>query len=277
MVPESPGSIIISLWALDLIGFTDVETTMIPTLCRWVRLGRWLAFGSSVFSLIALASCSWLSGGATPEPRPTLPLATLPVSVAPRDVAERYPTELARVDRGRSVYEKLCTECHGEAGRGDGPRAAQLRIDPTDFTHREQRALVPPAWYFRAISNGVVGTAMLGWEGQLNEQQRWDVTFYTWSLASSSASIDEGEALYRRECAPCHGLDGLGRGPQSEQLPSPPLPLADPRILAGRSGEDLHAAAAGGVQAVPHDWSNELTADQIRTIIDYMWTFLYTP
>lgn len=233
--------------------------------------------GGSLVAVVVLASCGWLAHSATPEPRPTLPLATLSPSITPRDIAEYYPTELARADRGRSIYAKLCAECHGEMGRGDGARAGQLRLAPTDFTDPRQRATVPPAWYFHAISKGVVGTAMLGWESQLNQQQRWDVTFYTWSLASSAESISAGEGLYGRECASCHDPAGLGHGPRSEQLPNPPLPFGDPRILAGLSDQELEAAMTGAVSGLPHDWSAQLTASQIQSIIDYVWTFLYKP
>lgn len=224
--------------------------------------------------LLALG-CTGLSRPATPEPRPTLPLATLPPSIGPRDIAEFYPTERASIERGRVIYQKLCVECHAEEGRGDGPRSRQLGIHPADFTDPELRDQVPPSWYFRAITNGVVGTAMLGWEAQLIEQQRWDVTFYTWSLASPAESIGRGRELYEQECAACHGANGLGDGPRAGTLEQPPTPLADPRYLAGRSGEEFLRAIAGGVTGLDHDWSSGLTKDEQWFIINYLWTFLY--
>lgn len=234
--------------------------------------------GLLVLLPLVLGACSFFaSNSATPEPRPTLPLATLPPSIGPRDVAEFYPTEPASAQRGRQPYEKLCAECHGDTGRGDGPRAGQLGIDPTDFTNPDVRDKVPPSWYYHAITRGVVGTAMLGWETQLIEQQRWDVAFYTWSLASSAESIEQGRQLYAQECAACHGENGLGDAPRAEGLVQSPTPLADPRYLAGRSGEELLEAIAGGVTSLDHDWSNELTNPERRSIIDYVWTFLYNP
>lgn len=225
-----------------------------------------------------VVSCSVLSrSGVTPEPRPTLSLATLPASIGPRDLAEFYPREPASASRGRVVYQKLCAECHGETGRGDGPRTGQLGIRPADFTNPQRRNEVPPEWYFRAVTNGVVGTAMLSWKSQLIEQQRWDVTFYTWSLASPAESVARGRELYAQECAVCHGANGLGDGLRANELPQPATPLADPRYLAGRSGDELLAAIRGDVTSLDHDWSGILTNDEQQAIVNYLWTFLYTP
>lgn len=237
--------------------------------------GRYFVLALLVLSTM---SCRALIGSSvTPEPRPTLPLATRPASIGPREIAEFYPTEPASVERGRSIYQKLCAECHGEEGEGNGPRASQLGINPSDFTNRALRAEVPPSWYFHAIAKGVVGTAMPSWESQLIEQQRWDVTFYTWSLASSGESVAQGRELYKQYCAACHGVGGLGDGPRAGPLERPVTPLADPRYLAGRSGGELLRAMTGGVTTLDHDWAGELTKDEQRAIIDYLWTFLYIP
>lgn len=236
---------------------------------RCVLCRRYVLLGLIIAWALVLESCSFFAGSAAPEPRPTLPLATLPASLGQRDIAEFYPTELASVGTGRQIYGKLCAECHGEEGAGDGPRSRQLGINPKDFGDHNLRDDVPPSWYYRAITKGVVGTAMLGWESQLIEQQRWDVTFFTWSLASSAESIARGRELYAEECAVCHGSDGLGGGPAAS--------LADPRYLAGRSGEELLDAITGGVTNVDHDWSSELTNAEQRSIINYLWTFLYAP
>ena len=99
----------------------------------------------------------------------------------------------------------------------------------------------------------------------------------TWSFASSTERIALGRQLYEAECATCHGSDGLGKGSSVNDLEQPATPLADPRYLAGRSGEELLEAINGGVISVDHGWSSELTKFERRSIIDYMWTFLYAP
>lgn len=39
----------------------------------------------------------------------------------------------------------------------------------------------------------------------------------------------QGETIYREKCAPCHGEQGMGDGPQAAQLPVPVPALADPK------------------------------------------------
>src|SRR6185436_12742922 len=59
----------------------------------------------------------------------------------PIAVPDPPPATLELVARGEVAYRAAkCDECHGDAGRGDGPSAGQLRTDagfpirPTDLT-----------------------------------------------------------------------------------------------------------------------------------------------
>ena len=40
---------------------------------------------------------------------------------------------------GRQLYERFCASCHGEAGFGDGPVAASLKVVVPDLTRMYQR------------------------------------------------------------------------------------------------------------------------------------------
>ena len=63
--------------------------------------------------------------------------------------------------KGQSIYKEQCAACHGESGRGDGPKARTLKGPPpanlTDHAVMGDMALIE---IFRRISVGTPGTAM---------------------------------------------------------------------------------------------------------------------
>lgn len=56
--------------------------------------------------------------------------------VAQAEDAKRVKLRLRPVASGKGVdlYRGYCLQCHGEAGKGDGPLAASLRKPPADLT-----------------------------------------------------------------------------------------------------------------------------------------------
>jgi len=38
------------------------------------------------------------------------------------------------INSGKADYESYCTACHGNGGKGDGPRSKELRTKPPDLT-----------------------------------------------------------------------------------------------------------------------------------------------
>lgn len=68
----------------------------------------------------------------------------------------------------RARFAQLCTPCHGEAGRGDGPVAARLSLRPPDWTSSPWRYVVPgpeaEVGLSRIIKFGLPGLPMAGHE-----------------------------------------------------------------------------------------------------------------
>lgn len=100
------------------------------------------------------------------------------------------------VEAGRLVYEESdCRECHGAAGRGDGPKADQLTDDrgfPIRATDLEL------AWKFRGgraprdiflrLGTGLDGTPMPSYAQALTEEERWQVAYFVASLAADAGA-----------------------------------------------------------------------------------------
>lgn len=94
------------------------------------------------------------------------------------DVPGRAPS----LARGREVYQAQCAQCHGAAGRGDGPAAAPLNPAPANLADLAALREQSPLDFYRRITIGVVGTAMPAYETTLSAEDRWAVALYASTL-----------------------------------------------------------------------------------------------
>ena len=79
------------------------------------------------------------------------------------------------IARGQMLFLQNCTMCHGETGRGDGPLAASLSIQPANFYdhipyHVDQ-------FFFGVITNGL-GSIMPSFKDSISEEDRWNILNY---------------------------------------------------------------------------------------------------
>lgn len=139
--------------------------------------------------------------------------------------------------KGKEIYDKRCTWCHGAEGDGAGAAKDFLLPPPRDFTSGNYKIkassfedTVPnDDDVFRMIRDGMPGTAMPGWSDLLSEQDMWDLVAYVKSfaqydkppskqvdygtqIASSAESIEKGKKLFEDgdRCVECHGKSGKG-------------------------------------------------------------------
>jgi mono/diheme cytochrome c family protein len=71
------------------------------------------------------------------------------------------------LDLGSRIYGARCAQCHGEKGAGDGPAAGQFPIPPANFEGQRPSLAIS----LRALRNGVDGTPMAPWSGQLSDAE----------------------------------------------------------------------------------------------------------
>lgn len=64
--------------------------------------------------------------------------------------------------------------------------------------------------------------------------------------------LASGAAIYVEKCAPCHGVQGLGDGPQAANLPKQPAALGKPEIAG---------------TAIPADWYTMVTQGKIESLM----------
>ncbi len=97
------------------------------------------------------------------------------------------PAEVAGdplLSEGRAIYLGRCATCHGLAGRGDGPIAANLIGPPVgNLTDAEWKHGDRPDQVLAVIEKGVPNTRMEGWSNVLDPPEARAVAAYVYYLA----------------------------------------------------------------------------------------------
>ncbi len=81
---------------------------------------------------------------------------------------------------GKKNFNDICSNCHGESGRGDGPSAASLVPPPANLVDLSK--IQSDDYLFWRISYGKEGTVMVAWKDNLSEQEIWQVISYIKTL-----------------------------------------------------------------------------------------------
>ena len=92
------------------------------------------------------------------------------------DVVNPIAANDASLQRGEEIYKSSCIECHGEAGRADGPLLAGLNPKPSDFRSDHVKELSDGELFY-IITQGIEGSAMPAWVF-FEEESRWHLVNY---------------------------------------------------------------------------------------------------
>lgn len=95
------------------------------------------------------------------------------------------PTE-STLKAARGIYMDECAECHGEYGKGDGPKAMMHSPGPADLTDARQMNTVTDGEIFYQISEG--RKPMPSFKKRLTEDQRWGLVLLVRSFSAPSAN-----------------------------------------------------------------------------------------
>jgi high-affinity iron transporter len=163
-----------------------------------------------------------------------------------------FPERPPSLARGAAVYREQCVQCHGPAGRGDGPKARQLKgPPPASLADREAMSTVSPVDVYRKLTIGVAGTAMPQFEETLSPEDRWAVASYVATLRADDRMTREGEGLYFAHCASCHGATGGGDGSLAASLSVRPPALDELAVLGRFTDRELEQLVLQGRPGTP--------------------------
>jgi cytochrome c oxidase cbb3-type subunit 2 len=206
-------------------------------------------------------------------------------AVADQGASGTTPAGEAELRVGRAAFQKVCAECHGSKGRGDGDKAKKLGFAPRNFTLGAFKCRCTPSGQpptdedlNRTITRGLPGTPMEGHRKDLTEAERRALVqfvktlsprFNAGNLSECQASpnpppvspelIAEGGQLYRlMQCGKCHGARGRGDGPAAATLkddwgqPIRPYDFVERRdFKCGNDDRDVYRTLRTGMTGTP--------------------------
>jgi mono/diheme cytochrome c family protein len=120
-------------------------------------------------------------------------------------------------------YEFYCASCHGDTGRGDGPVASTMRVKPADLTTLAERN--GGSFPRERIEGYVTGTGRSIAAHGSRDMPVWGPAFRALDGSDARARVrvaaivdhleslqtrENGAAIYRTNCAGCHGSTGRG-------------------------------------------------------------------
>ena len=110
------------------------------------------------------------------------------IHLTDNDSEESTPLNTESVARGKTIFSKNCSRCHGEDAKGTGPDAKTLDTQPADLVSRGTRVsirgiraiIATPHYSERLIAETVYygKNKMPSWKEKLSEEDIHDVISY---------------------------------------------------------------------------------------------------
>jgi mono/diheme cytochrome c family protein len=178
---------------------------------------------------------------------------------------------------GALLYAQHCVVCHGDKGNGDTRVRRGLSAPPTDFTTASSRAELTRERMLHSVAAGRPGTAMMAFGSRLSEAEIASVVDYiraTFMTGKASAAlppkIAEGEQLYVRHCAVCHGDEGSGAVWTQSSLNPPPRNFTAALRDELTRERMITSVTYGRPGTAMMPFRTRLSAEQIATVVDYI-------
>ena len=131
------------------------------------------------------------SGWLNPEEFPPQKGGIIP-PVDPKTLLEPSPK---LVERGKTLFESNCTQCHGSQGKGDGPAAATMTPIPRNLAGPDgwKNGFDAPGIY-KTLSEGIKGTSMTSFD-YMSKKDRMALLHYVQSLGKFDHKAGNPQAM----------------------------------------------------------------------------------
>lgn len=223
---------------------------------------------------------------------------------SPAAAAAAVPLDDALTARGKKVYERYCTACHGPNGDGRGYSAQWLDPRPRDFTAGIFKCRSTPSGtlptnedLLRTLRVGFYHADMPPWAvlGDRNLRAvaeylktfspRWKEEVPGTPVAIAKEPLDDptsrarGNAVWStNQCEKCHGPQGKGNGPAAPTLVDDwgykivPFDFtASEARKCGNTPEDLFRTLMTGINGTPMpSYADSISAQEAWDLVHFL-------
>ena len=126
----------------------------------------------------------------------------------------------------------------------------------------------------------VLGFVLMAWMSAPVQAQTPSPTFALEQVTAPTTppAAAFGSGSFEQNCAPCHGLNGLGDGPTAVSLTYSPTIFADPNAIWPLSPAELfHTTKFGRIERLMPPWRNQLSDEEIWQTVMYAWSLHTDP
>lgn len=242
---------------------------------------------------------------------------TTPLSAVERDRLTAFlrtylmlPAPDADTERGRAVYARSCSVCHGDRGDAASWARNSLNPAPADFTAHTLEKLTR-AQMIEAVTFGKENSAMMAFAVQLGPDEiaatvdYIRAAFMTAEPASAGATHEHGHeyghehaaadpdapfpggligdpargrAFFDANCAECHGEKGDGQGRRAYFMITKPKNFLGREARAELDRPHLFEEIGEGVTGTTMPaWEKVLTPQQIADVAEYVYRAFLRP
>jgi len=133
--------------------------------------------------------------------------------------------------------------------------------------------LASPAEVYQRLSTSPASP--LPGAADASARERWDVVAHLWQAQTTPEALTLGAALYRQNCASCHGESGAGDGFSAGFAPVAVPDFTDPATAVGASPALYYAKIArGGMGTGMPNWGTIFREDELWALVDFLYTFI---
>lgn len=181
---------------------------------------------------------------------------------------------------GYELFNKYCSICHGEGGKGNGLLAKKIEKPPADLTNNKILSKRTDEDLIRIVEgtlpHGTKASDMPNWRYVLPGSQIRSLVVYIRFLHRGKNSLPGdpglGKKVYDNYCTQCHGTYGKGHGILTKVYTMDPVDHSDAARMDKIKNKKLRSIITDGGKdsSLMPGWGGVLTKDEIDAVISYI-------